>query len=109
MSTSSKKVVVIGGGIVGSSTAFYLKKRGADVTLLEASYVAAGSSGKAGGFLVVAAAKTSLFTQSDVSCRLQTGTALLQLLCPSCPIVCIKSFPKNLAMLSDTESLRRLP
>lgn len=48
---SARKVVVIGGGIIGSSTAFYLKRRGAYVTILEASSIAAGASGKAGGFL----------------------------------------------------------
>lgn len=48
---SSRKVVVIGGGIVGSSTAFYLKRRNVDVTILEASSIAAGASGKAGGLL----------------------------------------------------------
>ena len=47
-----RKVVVIGGGVIGSSTAFYLKRRGVDVTILEACSIAAGASGKAGGFLV---------------------------------------------------------
>jgi glycine/D-amino acid oxidase-like deaminating enzyme len=48
---SSRKVVVVGGGIIGCSTAYQLKQRGADVTILEASSIAAGASGKAGGFL----------------------------------------------------------
>ena len=49
MVETSRKVVVIGGGIIGTSTAYFLKQRGVDATILEASSIAAGASGKAGG------------------------------------------------------------
>ncbi len=42
-------VVVVGGGITGLSTALHLAERGADVTLLEASQVGWGASGRNGG------------------------------------------------------------
>jgi len=38
-------VVVIGGGIMGTATAYHLAKRGVDVTLLEKTHLAAGSTG----------------------------------------------------------------
>ncbi len=44
MATTSD-VVVIGGGIMGTTTAYHLAKRGIDVTLLEKSHLAAGSTG----------------------------------------------------------------
>jgi glycine/D-amino acid oxidase-like deaminating enzyme len=48
MVETTRKVVVIGGGIIGTSTAYFLKLRGVDATILEASSIAAGASGKAG-------------------------------------------------------------
>ena len=38
------EVIVIGGGIMGTSTAYQLAKRGIDVTLLEKTHLAAGST-----------------------------------------------------------------
>ena len=52
MVETTRKVVVIGGGIIGTSTAYFLKLRGVDVTILEASSIAAGASGKAGTFVI---------------------------------------------------------
>lgn len=40
-----QKVIVIGGGLIGTSAAYYLSKAGAQVTLLEAHDIAAGTSG----------------------------------------------------------------
>ncbi|KAK6345800.1 hypothetical protein TWF730_010143 [Orbilia blumenaviensis] len=50
-----KKVLVIGGGIVGVSTAYYLSHHESNpsVTLIEASSIACGASGKAGGLLAL--------------------------------------------------------
>ncbi|MCJ1472788.1 hypothetical protein MMC13_001437 [Lambiella insularis] len=52
-----REVVVIGGGIIGCTTAYFLTRHSAydsskhKVTLLEASKIAGGASGKAGGLL----------------------------------------------------------
>lgn len=52
-----KHIVIIGGGIIGVSTAYYLSKHSSfdpethHITLFEASSIACGSSGKAGGLL----------------------------------------------------------
>lgn len=53
MVDTSRRVVVIGGGIIGSSTAYFLSQRRIPVTILESSSIAAGASGKAGGFLAL--------------------------------------------------------
>lgn len=42
---------MLGGGIQGAAVAFYLSKNGANVIIVEKSFVAAAASGKAGGFL----------------------------------------------------------
>lgn len=44
-------IIVIGGGIMGTSTAYQLAKRGLRVTLLEKSYLGAGSTGRTGGII----------------------------------------------------------
>jgi sarcosine oxidase, subunit beta len=44
-------VIVIGGGITGTSTAYQLAKRGHQVTLLEKSFLGAGSTGRTGGII----------------------------------------------------------
>ncbi|CAA9963777.1 FAD dependent oxidoreductase [Pyrenophora teres f. maculata] len=59
MSTEEQKrnIVIIGGGIIGSTTAYFLshhpdfKKETDTITLLEATKIAGGASGKAGGLL----------------------------------------------------------
>lgn len=45
-------VAVVGGGVSGCSTAWHLARAGARVKLLEAREVAAGASGRNGGFLL---------------------------------------------------------
>ncbi|KAK4210078.1 FAD dependent oxidoreductase [Rhypophila decipiens] len=56
-STQARNTVIIGGGIVGISTAYFLTRHARydpaihKITVLEASEIAAGSSGKGGGFL----------------------------------------------------------
>ena len=58
-STQPKNIVVVGGGIIGSTTAYFLSHhekfdRERDrITLLEASEIAGGASGKAGGLLAL--------------------------------------------------------
>ncbi|KZT60437.1 FAD dependent oxidoreductase [Calocera cornea HHB12733] len=53
----SRSIVIIGGGVIGSSTAYYLTRHPAfnsaeiAIHIVEASFIAAGSSGKGGGFL----------------------------------------------------------
>ncbi|KAK8066330.1 hypothetical protein PG997_013077 [Apiospora hydei] len=52
-----RNIIIIGGGIVGCTTAYYLSRHPSfnpafhRITLLEASSIAAGASGKAGGLL----------------------------------------------------------
>ncbi|GJJ14727.1 hypothetical protein Clacol_008994 [Clathrus columnatus] len=52
-----RRIVIIGGGIIGCTTAYYLtrhpgfSKTDIHITLLEASTIAAGASGKAGGLV----------------------------------------------------------
>ncbi|KAI1331981.1 FAD dependent oxidoreductase [Xylariaceae sp. FL0255] len=52
-----RHIVIVGGGIIGTTTAHYLTKHPSfnpsihHITLLEATYIAAGASGKAGGLL----------------------------------------------------------
>ena len=61
MATSppKKDIVIIGAGIIGSTTAYYLTRHlhyspvTHTITLLEASSIAAGASGKAGGLLAL--------------------------------------------------------
>ncbi|KKY22538.1 putative fad dependent oxidoreductase [Diplodia seriata] len=56
-SETPKNIVVIGGGIIGSSSAYFLSHHSAfdptktNITLLEATEIAGGASGKAGGLL----------------------------------------------------------
>ena len=45
------KVIVCGGGVMGAATAFFLARRGVAATVVERTGVAAGASGKSGGFL----------------------------------------------------------
>ncbi|KAK1829603.1 FAD dependent oxidoreductase [Podospora conica] len=52
-----RNIVIVGGGVIGCTTAYYLTRHPKydpalhQITLLEASSIAAGSSGKAGGLL----------------------------------------------------------
>ncbi|KAM0332979.1 hypothetical protein ACHAQA_001636 [Verticillium albo-atrum] len=56
---SKKNIVVVGGGIIGSTTAYFLSRHPKfnpalhKITLLEATSIAAGASGKAGGLLAL--------------------------------------------------------
>ncbi len=52
-SASTPDVLVIGGGIVGTATAYQLARRGASVTLLEASSLAFGATGRNLGYIWV--------------------------------------------------------
>ncbi|KAL2136908.1 hypothetical protein VTI74DRAFT_69 [Chaetomium olivicolor] len=55
----NKNIVIVGGGIIGCTTAYYLTRHPKfnptlhTVTLLEATSIAAGASGKAGGLLAL--------------------------------------------------------
>ncbi|KAH7392824.1 FAD dependent oxidoreductase [Pyrenochaeta sp. MPI-SDFR-AT-0127] len=54
-----RNIVIIGGGIIGSTTAYFLSQHGNfdatkdTITLLEATKIAGGASGKAGGLLAL--------------------------------------------------------
>ncbi|KAK7749501.1 hypothetical protein SLS53_000076 [Cytospora paraplurivora] len=58
-SQQEKKIVIIGGGIIGCTTAYFLTRHPKfdpslhHITLLEATSIAAGASGKAGGLLAL--------------------------------------------------------
>lgn len=64
--SSKKNIVIIGGGIIGSSSAYYLTRHPSydpklhTITLLEASKIAGGASGKAGGLLALWAYPSSI-------------------------------------------------
>ncbi|KAK2781364.1 hypothetical protein FQN52_001657 [Onygenales sp. PD_12] len=59
MASQERHIVVIGGGIIGCSTAYYLTRHPSynptqhKITILEASEIAGGASGKAGGLLAL--------------------------------------------------------
>ncbi|KAL2157541.1 hypothetical protein VTH06DRAFT_5918 [Thermothelomyces fergusii] len=61
-----KNIVIVGGGIIGCTTAYYLTRHPKynpalhRITLLEATSIAAGASGKAGGLLALWAYPTCL-------------------------------------------------
>lgn len=46
-----EETIIVGGGIVGASTAYHLALKGRRTTVIEASEIASGASGKSGGFL----------------------------------------------------------
>ncbi|KAK3631470.1 hypothetical protein LTR56_016834 [Elasticomyces elasticus] len=66
MADGKRNIVVIGGGIIGCTSAYFLTRHPSydpakhTVTLLEASKIAGGASGKAGGLLALWAYPTSL-------------------------------------------------
>ena len=49
--TLDTEVAVIGAGITGTATALWLARSGVQVTVLEARSIAAGASGRNGGFI----------------------------------------------------------
>ncbi|KAH8149795.1 uncharacterized protein LAJ45_05947 [Morchella importuna] len=57
--TDRQEIVIIGGGIIGCTTAYYLTRHPAydpskhSITVIEATRIAGGASGKAGGLLAV--------------------------------------------------------
>ncbi|KAL8741970.1 MAG: hypothetical protein Q9184_008319, partial [Pyrenodesmia sp. 2 TL-2023] len=64
--TEKKDIVIIGGGIIGCTSAYFLTRHPAydpskhKITLLEASKIAGGASGKAGGLLGLWAYPTNI-------------------------------------------------
>lgn len=58
-STDKKSIVIVGGGIIGSTTAYFLTRHPSynpsthTITILEATGIASGASGKAGGLLAL--------------------------------------------------------
>ncbi|OKL62737.1 hypothetical protein UA08_01421 [Talaromyces atroroseus] len=65
-SGSERNIIIIGGGIIGSCSAYYLTRHPSydpalhKITLLEASEIAGGASGKAGGLLALWAYPSSI-------------------------------------------------
>lgn len=65
-SDQKKEIVIIGGGIIGCTSAYYLTHHPAynpdlhNITLLEATKIAGGASGKAGGLLALWAYPSSI-------------------------------------------------
>jgi len=70
MADSAKHIVIIGGGIIGCSSAYFLTRHPSydpskhKITVLEASKIAGGASGKAGGLLALWAYPEPLVTLS---------------------------------------------
>ena len=66
MASEKKSIVIIGGGIIGCTTAYYLTRHPSfnpithKVTILEATSIASGASGKAGGLLALWAYPSSI-------------------------------------------------
>ncbi|KAL8897743.1 MAG: hypothetical protein Q9207_007056 [Kuettlingeria erythrocarpa] len=64
--TEKKEIVIVGGGIIGCTSAYFLTRHPAydpskhKITLLEASKIAGGASGKAGGLLALWAYPTNI-------------------------------------------------
>jgi glycine/D-amino acid oxidase-like deaminating enzyme len=56
--TVEAEVAVVGGGITGAAAALWLAREGADVALLEGRRIAAGASGRNGGFLLSGTAES---------------------------------------------------
>lgn len=86
MTTSfrERRIVIIGGGIIGCTTAYYLTRHpvfsrtDVHITLLEASTIAAGASGKAGGLVAKWAYPRELslisFSEHERLANLHDGT-----------------------------------
>ena len=47
------EIAVIGGGVIGTAITYYLAKAGLDVSLIERSGIAAGTSGRCDGRVIV--------------------------------------------------------
>lgn len=66
MADGKKNIVIVGGGIIGCTSAYYLSRHPSydpskhKITLLEATKIAGGASGKAGGLLALWAYPSSL-------------------------------------------------
>ncbi|KAF2722110.1 putative FAD dependent oxidoreductase [Polychaeton citri CBS 116435] len=66
MAESKRNIVIVGGGIIGCTSAYFLTRHPAydpskhNITLLEATKIAGGASGKAGGLLALWAYPSSL-------------------------------------------------
>ncbi|KAE8451795.1 hypothetical protein EG329_002635 [Mollisiaceae sp. DMI_Dod_QoI] len=64
--TQQRNIVIVGGGIIGCTTAYFLTRHPAfdpsihKITILEATSIASGASGKAGGLLALWAYPTSI-------------------------------------------------
>ncbi len=64
--SDQKEIVIVGGGIIGCTSAYFLTRHPAydpskhKITLLEASKIAGGASGKAGGLLALWAYPTNI-------------------------------------------------
>ncbi|HEX5689360.1 MAG TPA: FAD-dependent oxidoreductase, partial [Roseiflexaceae bacterium] len=54
---TSVDVAVVGGGLLGTATTYWLARSGARVALLEAHALAAGATGRNGGFMVAGTAE----------------------------------------------------
>lgn len=74
---SAADVVVVGGGIVGASTCYWLTRAGKNVVLLERSAVAAGATGRNGGFITIGPAM--LYPRAIEQFGEATARAILQL------------------------------
>ncbi|WP_376100685.1 NAD(P)/FAD-dependent oxidoreductase (plasmid) [Roseomonas sp. CCTCC AB2023176] len=63
MQRTKPRIVVVGAGIVGASIVYHLAQRGASVTVVDATGVAAGATGRAFGWINIASGASGAYSR----------------------------------------------